>query len=147
MNYEQRRKRTMHFVTLCLCFLFCCFLPPRAALLPPGHKKHSAGGGRISAPKLRVEAQVWGETLQQPGCGQSCLSTGSRWRNGVAANLPLAIQRPWISSMGGNHFDIGSLANWLPGCRWNEPRCQVARKSAVPSAKVAFVGIINRADL
>lgn len=58
----------------------------------------------------------WGEALQQPGWDKAAYPQGHSNVMVCAANLLLAIQRVWISSTGGNHFDFLSLANWLLRC-------------------------------
>lgn len=87
MNHEQRRKRTTHFVSLCLCFLFRCSLPP----VSRGQRRWDTGAslqeGSISVTKLSVEARRLARATPAARLGQSCLSTGSRWRNGVRSQF------------------------------------------------------------
>lgn len=73
--------------TLCLCVCAFCFAA--FSLLCPSdtaagtQEGKSLQEGSISVTKLSVEARRLARATPAARLGQSCLSTGSRWRNGV----------------------------------------------------------------
>lgn len=96
--------------TICV-FFFLFFWGPQYPRSGTGNTLQDGLVWQSSAWKLS-----WGEALQQPGWDKAAYPQGHSNVMVCAANLLLAIHWVWISSMGENHFDFRSLANWLLQC-------------------------------
>lgn len=110
--HEQRHKWTTHYLCVCMC-VCVSFWGPQYPHSGTGNTLQEGLVWQSSAWRLS-----WGEALQQPGWDKAAYPQGHGSVMVCAANLPLAIHWVWISSMGENHFDIRSLANWLLLCLW-----------------------------